>query len=322
MPRSRAAATSIAALRGPVVTSSRRSGNRSSTDRGNAVRSRMATTTSKPRSDADQLVRVVDVVGERDDLDAGGPVDDRRRDVLVVVEHRDPGHGASRRLMSSRSSPLAILPPEARGRSSTTTRCSGQVSFDTPRSARWAVSSSRVSVGVAGTQDDVRADPLAEQLVGRRDRGDQGDRGVAADLVLDLRRADVLAAADDEVGRPADDREVAVVVDPHDVADEHPAVRRVQLGVGRRIVEVAAGQQRALAPRLAVAEQPHVHRLDDPARRAQPVLAVVPGGRAAERAGLVRTVELEHERAGALLELGGPALGHRLAAGEHDPQRR
>ena len=38
------------ALRAPVVTNSRRSGNRSSSERGNGVRSRIATTTSKPRS--------------------------------------------------------------------------------------------------------------------------------------------------------------------------------------------------------------------------------------------------------------------------------
>ena len=50
MPSSLAAPTSMAALRSPVVTSSRRSGSRSSTALGNAVRSRMATTTSQPRS--------------------------------------------------------------------------------------------------------------------------------------------------------------------------------------------------------------------------------------------------------------------------------
>ena len=33
------------------------------------------------------------------------------------------------------------------------------------------------------------------------------------------------------------------------------------------------------------------------------------GGRAAQRAGLVRAVELQHRGAGAILELGGPATG-------------
>ena len=46
IPRSRAASTSIDALRIPVVTSSFRFGSRSSTSRGNGVRSRMATTTA------------------------------------------------------------------------------------------------------------------------------------------------------------------------------------------------------------------------------------------------------------------------------------
>ena len=51
-PWSRQAAMSIAALRGPVVTSSRRSPRRSSTERVNAVRSRMATTIGAPASAA------------------------------------------------------------------------------------------------------------------------------------------------------------------------------------------------------------------------------------------------------------------------------
>jgi hypothetical protein len=47
MPHSKAAATSMATLRAPVVTSSFRFGSRSSTLRGKGVRSRIATTTSK-----------------------------------------------------------------------------------------------------------------------------------------------------------------------------------------------------------------------------------------------------------------------------------
>jgi len=49
-PRSLAAATSIDALRKPVVTSSLSSGSLSITPRGKAVRSRMAQTISKPCS--------------------------------------------------------------------------------------------------------------------------------------------------------------------------------------------------------------------------------------------------------------------------------
>lgn len=48
-PLRRAAATSIAALRCPVLTSSLSAGSRSRTSAGNRVRSRIATTTSKSR---------------------------------------------------------------------------------------------------------------------------------------------------------------------------------------------------------------------------------------------------------------------------------
>ena len=50
MPQRRAAPTSIAALRGPVLTSRRRSVSRSRTSAGNGVRSRIATATSNPVS--------------------------------------------------------------------------------------------------------------------------------------------------------------------------------------------------------------------------------------------------------------------------------
>ncbi len=49
-PRACAAATSMAALRAPVVTSSFRSGRRARSEAGKAVRSRIASTISKPAS--------------------------------------------------------------------------------------------------------------------------------------------------------------------------------------------------------------------------------------------------------------------------------
>ena len=55
----------------PVVTSSRRLGRRSSSPRGNGVRSRIATTTSKRREPRDERVLVVEVVAERGDLGGG-----------------------------------------------------------------------------------------------------------------------------------------------------------------------------------------------------------------------------------------------------------
>ena len=68
-------------------------------------------------------------------------------------------------------------------------------------------------------------------------------------LVLDLRGADVLAAADDEVGGAADDGEVAVGVDRREVAHAHPAVGGEQLGVGGRVVAVAEAQSPGPCPR-------------------------------------------------------------------------
>ena len=127
--------------------------------------------------------------------------------------------------MSARSSPLATLPPEARGSASTTTSRSGNHSGDTPRSRRNATSASRSSVA-SRLELGVEAHPLAEHLVGHRHRGRDRDGGVLGDLGLDRGSADVLAAPDDDVGRAADDAEVAVGVDRAQVADAHPAVGR------------------------------------------------------------------------------------------------
>ena len=65
-----------------------------------------------------------------------------------------------------------------------------------------------------------------------------------------------------------------------------------------------------------------MHLGDDPARRCAAAAPRVVGRGARQRAGLVRAVELQHVRAGAVLELGGPLVRHHLAAGEQDAQRR
>ena len=57
-----------------------------------------------------------------------------------------------------------------------------------------------------------------------------------------------------------------------------------------------------------VVEQAHVHLGDDPARGLEPVLAVVAHRGAAQRAGLVGAVELQHPRAGDVLEARGPLV--------------
>ena len=77
------------ALRIPVVTSSSRSGSCSSTSRGNAVRSRISTSVSKPASSAasrscgDRLVQEADLDPQR------LPVGERVGDAVVVVENSD-----------------------------------------------------------------------------------------------------------------------------------------------------------------------------------------------------------------------------------------
>ncbi len=100
---------------------------------------------------------------------------------------------------------------------------------------------------------DEGADALAEDLVGHRDDGGEGDAGVGGDLLLDLGGADVLAAADDDVGGAADDGEVALLVELDDVGVEEEAVGGEELGVGGRVVEVAEAGGRALGAGLAAA---------------------------------------------------------------------
>jgi len=103
-----------------------------------------------------------------------------------------------------------------------------------------------------GMEFDIGADSFAEDLVGDRHRRTESDARVGVDLVLDLRRRDVLSAPDDEVGDAPGDGEVAVVIDGAQVAHEHPAVGGVEPGVGP-LVEIAeaGGRTAAGGPPLA-----------------------------------------------------------------------
>ena len=97
---------------------------------------------------------------------------------------------------------------------------------------------------------------LAEALVGRGHHARPRPRASQAEQqLLDLLGADVLAAADDDVGHAVGDGEVAVVVEHADVAGAVPAVvvegRGGQLGVG--VAEAAVG---ATAEDLAVVVEP------------------------------------------------------------------
>ena len=77
---------------------------------------------------------------------------------------------------------------------------------------------------VAGLEDDRGADVLAELVVGQaHDRG-LHDVGVLVEHLLDLARVDVEAAADDHLLLAVDDEEIAVVVDPGQIAGVKPPV--------------------------------------------------------------------------------------------------
>ena len=82
---------------------------------------------------------------------------------------------------------------------------------------------------------------------------DVGDRRVAVEVLLDLARIDVLAAADDHVLDPPDDVAVAVGVDGREVAGVHPArgVQRLGRPLGDRPNIRASPNSRACRARPA-----------------------------------------------------------------------
>ena len=157
-----------------------------------------------------------------------------------------------------------------------------------PRQARGLeVPAHRLQARGVGPREepDEAAAVLAEAHVGRGDDRDLGDAGHAQQQLLDLERADVLAAADDDVLLAVDDREVAVVVEHADVAGREPAVGVERLG-GDRGIGVAGEQVGPAAVDLAglarldglpvVVEEPDL----DPVERAPVgVQALLAGGR-------------------------------------------
>ena len=108
---------------------------------------------------------------------------------------------------------------------------------------------------------------LTEPRVGRRDDRALGDAGDPGDQLLDLLRADVLAAADDDVLLAVGDREATVLVEHADVAGRVPTVGveslRGAAGIG--VAEEAVGTAREDLARFAdadiaavVADEPHL----------------------------------------------------------------
>ena len=110
----------------------------------------------------------------------------------------------------------------------------------------------RIEIGRigAGLHAHERARALTEPRIGRRDHRDLGDARHAHQLLLDLDRADVLAAADDDVLLAIGDREKAVLVEHADVAGHEPTARR-EGGVGELRVGVADEALGPAAPDLA-----------------------------------------------------------------------
>ena len=217
---------------------------------------------------------------------------------------------------SARSSALAIFAPEERGISSTTTSRSGSSSLPTPPASRCCTAPR----GRARDRGElhVRADPFTEARVGHRHRGDELDGRMGRDLRLDLGRTDVLAARMITSGDPADHREVAIGVEAAAVAHAHPAVGREQRVVAGGVVEVAGTGRGTAAGGLAVSgigdvavavEQPDEHVGHDAARGREPAFGRIVDGRAAQEAGLVRSVELQDPAAGALLDASARAYG-------------
>src|SRR6185503_4258751 len=91
----------------------------------------------------------------------------------------------------------------------------------------------RIELFLRRSADDDSDHTVSEPVVGRADHGDLHDTGVPGEHILDLERVDVLAPGHDHVVDAADHPEVAVLVDPPDVAGAIPAVaNRLLVRVG------------------------------------------------------------------------------------------
>src|SRR6516164_11344339 len=96
-------------------------------------------------------------------------------------------------------------------------------------------------------QDHGETNLFAEPLVGDREGGTAGDRGVAHRHILDPRRMNVVATPDDQVLLAADDIEAALVVEPAEIAAHEPS-RSVERLLGRLLVVEIPQRQAGAAP--------------------------------------------------------------------------
>ena len=227
--------------------------------------------------------------------------------------------------------PVGHLNPASRSRAQPT---SAPVSNPGSASPFRAVGLGR-AVSPGGQHDD-RVHGLAPPLVGDADDRDVGDGGVPGQHRLHLGRVDVLAAGDNQVAEPVDDRQVAVGADGADVAGAVEAVGGQRPGGGLRVVPVAGQRRGAAHLDLAALPQPNLPAQRRPSRGTQaPARRVVVlrrqrGDR--QRAGLAARVVLpepaaEHghrplqqvgpDRRGAVDDLGQVGQVGRLGARAH-----
>src|SRR6478736_7932299 len=185
-------------------------------------------------------------------------------------------------------------------------------------------------------RDDVEAVPerhegyglLAEYPIWLPDDRSLEHPGMGVEDVLDLLRVDVLPAPDDQVLDPVDQGEVAVVVEPADVAGVQPSAAQ-RLGRLLPPAEVAAHDVRAADDHLAglPGRQQRVgpvHHTDvdagqRPAHATRLAEAVQRVGGAADRA-FRQPVAFHDGYAEPLLELADQLAGHRGGAADDEAQ--
>ena len=139
----------------------------------------------------------------------------------------------TRAIARRRRSGLNTLPTAVFGSSGRISRCFGTAAG----SAMWprACASSSSHVGRRpGDELDVDRRQLAGMGVRLADRAGEGDRRMLHHRLLDQRRVDVVAAADDQVLGPAGDPEIAVGVEPPEVAGAQIAAVGDDAAVARR----------------------------------------------------------------------------------------
>src|SRR5450830_1095017 len=108
-----------------------------------------------------------------------------------------------------------------------------------------------------GLGDDRQADPLAQALIGNREANRLGYARMAVGQILDARRVDIVAAANDQILHAADHLQVAALVEAAEIAAHEPSVR-VERRLSRAlVVEIPEGEQRA-----APADLPDLARSD------------------------------------------------------------